>query len=175
MKTLPFTEFVAWCSQRDIKIEDNKWLAFGSGCPDHLQLPFPQNTPGIIALATTLLGYCEPHGFGGSMFHLSGWGMWGDESDEAGIDLFKKYLPENVSLIDKSGHLFEAGESVQQKALLLVTLFFQWDAFLIPVHGKYGIAVSHDEIIDIMFREEAELNRVFAILKDNWHAKRVKS
>jgi hypothetical protein len=97
--------------------------------------------------------------------------MWSDSYEVVGAKLWKQLLrgyghPQD-SIESAPGLLFEESDVDDQRAFLTVLMLFQWDATLVPEHGKYFVRISHDGYVQFTARDEPT-SRALAVPVDAW-------
>ncbi len=149
MEVLDKVALRSWLEKRHIfDYRDGRgWLHYSLVEPHSVALTIPTTPPQIAAMLYSLLAR-EEGNFGGSMLLLTDWDIWSEQIEEVGqrlLDRMRLGYGIKEPLIQTPTHLFNENEFLDQRAFSVLPLFFGWDAFLIPDHGRYFLFFSHDE------------------------------
>ena len=167
MRLVSKTDCLNWCRQRGIGISEYDHLYYERAPIHSLVFDLPSRGLEVIGLSNVLSTNLEGEGYSGSLLWLKAWGIWSEDYEEVGLRLFERLIsgPEGqATLPDSPGQLFDKNESTDQRAALTVPMLFQWDAYLVPDHGRYVVFVSHDEYVDVVAKTAVELDRLFGEL-----------
>jgi hypothetical protein len=149
MKLMTDSEVAVWCAQCGIEQRGRK-LTFSNPYRSWIAIELPALTTERIALSGDLLLLGNSGETGESLIWITTWKIWSTWYDDLGEFVVTKLRAQGGEarpLIDQSGHLLTSGEGVLSTAMLLQTMLFNWDAFLVPSTGDHIIQNSHDELV----------------------------
>ena len=164
MKLLSKPECLDWCRERGIKVSTHEMLYYDTVRPNSLVSDLPTEGLRIIGLSNVLSRNLEGDNYPGALVWLDDYGIWSDDNEEAGVRLLSQLLSDpqrSACFPDTRGQVFDTTEVVDQRVALIVPMLFQWDAYLVPEHGRYFVFLSHDEYVNVVAKTEDELDRLF--------------
>ncbi len=164
MKLLSKPGCLDWCRQREISISEYDHLYYERAPIHSLVFDLPSRGLEIIGLSNVLSRNLEGDNYPGALVWLRAYGMWSEDNEEAGVRLLSRLLSDpqgSARFPDTRGQVFDTTEVVDQRVALIVPMLFQWDAYLVPDHGRYVVFVSHDEYVDVVAKTADELDRLF--------------
>jgi hypothetical protein len=131
----------------------------------------PESSPRIVSLVNSINQFVVGKEYTGSISWILDHSMWSTESNSMGIFLWNKIHRIEYANIE-SGILYDKEEILLQFSSLLIPLFFQWDACMIPFDGSCIIIISHDGYIDIVTKSLEEENSIMIKMK-GWGARSI--
>ena len=171
MKVLTKTEASNWLPRADIVCDAKGDLAFGSSKNRVIAVPLPDKAYRLPHLANLLVTGASDTPFGESLFWFTGWGVAGDTSNRVGFKLLQSMHADTRPLIEAPARLLGAHELVEAQSLLTLSILMGWDAYFIPVTGKYFIFNSNDEFTDVVSSDDATHQWFLAVLKEDWNGR----
>ena len=93
-------------------------------------------------------------------FWVTGYGIWPSCENYDLFDGYRKSLGENRSVSEAPAHIFLWDDSKQLCSLVLISLYFFWDAILIEGGFEVVFVISHDEIIKIYAKDKKRLSKL---------------
>lgn len=162
MQILSSSECDGWCRDQGVLVlrRDPRLgpdLVFEQTERDSVfQIPMPAQTLKVLALSYALLADRGDSSPSRGLLWMAGWGIWSEEIDNAGIKLWEALRMESnnkkSALAEMPGHLFQIEEFLEQHALLMLPMIFQWDAYFVPEEPEFLIYICHDETVFIIAR-----------------------
>jgi hypothetical protein len=95
------------------------------------------------------------------IFWIREWGIWDDINEAIADEVFGTLLKGYGLAEGTRGVLFETGESRAASVFVLMTMFFGWDAYLVPRSCLFLCHISHDGYVDLRAQDEATLRQLF--------------
>lgn len=171
MQLLTESEAEDWLPNVGVKNDLRGDLGFPEGKNLVVRVPLPDKPYRIPYLTNLLLtgAYIEP--FAESLLWFVDWGMWSQVNLRVGYKLIQSIRADYRPLIEVPAHLFSATEEVEAQSLLVVPILMGWDAYFIPVTGKYFVFTSHHDFIDVVSRDDETHQRFLKVLGDDWGGK----
>jgi hypothetical protein len=71
------------------------------------------------------------------------------------LSRFRQALGEKRELRESPGHLFSSEEGIDATSLLVLSLEFFWDCFVLGESGKVALQISHDECFDLIASDKS--------------------
>ena len=170
MRVLTKTEALEWLPT-GIECDLRNDLAFRNGKNRVIAVPLPDKPYRLPYLADLLVTgvFVEP--FVESLVWFTDWGAGGDVSNRVGFKLLQAMNADPRPLIEAPARLLGPNEMVEAQSLLVLSILMGWDAYFIPVSGKYFIFNSNDEFTDVISSDDETHQRFLTALKDNWGGK----
>lgn len=159
VKALTDQEAIAWCEERSLRVNGDRTLLSlrdqaEVGC---VELSVPKESPRALAMAyvvlMTSLKDDKETNFDGALVWLTAWDIWSETSERVGwrlMELLRGASGEHRSLADAPALLFDRDELVEAHACLTLTMFFQWDAYVVPASGDHFVRVSHEGLLHVV-------------------------
>ena len=164
MRLVSKPDCLNWCRQREISISEYDHLYYERVPIHSLVFDLPSRSLEIIGLSNVLSRNLEGDSYSGSLVWLRDWDIWSEDYEEVGCRLASRLFSDPrrpTRFPDAPGQVFDSTELLDQRVALIVPMLFQWDAYLVPGHGKYVVFVSHDEYVDVVAKTANELDRLF--------------
>lgn len=115
----------------------------------------PAQSARKTALATHLAEVLRSFSSTGALW-ISGFSVW--EAENWGLfDGYRRSIGEVRPLNQAPYHLFEAADYKTVESLVIVVLYFMWDAVLIDTKNIIGFQFSHDEWLAIAAADDRSL------------------
>jgi len=105
-------------------------------------------------------------------FLVTGYGIWPSCENYDLFDGYRKSLGENRGVSEAPAHIFLGDDSKQLGCLVLISLYFFWDAILIEGGFELVFMISHDEIITIYAKNKKRLSNLEINFKKSGFKKR---
>lgn len=168
MQVLNKSEAENWLSLAGMQRDKRNDLGFRNGGNLTTTVPLPSKPYRIPYLANLLItgAYVEP--FVESLLWITDWGVAGEVSNRVGYKMVYALRADDRPLIDAPAHRLDSTEEVVAQSLLVVPILLGWDAYFIPVTGKYFVFTSNDEFIDVVSNDHETHARFLAALKESW-------
>lgn len=87
------------------------------------------------------------------VFWIRDSGIWNEVSETIASETFKALLRGYGQVNGTEGLLFDERDSRAAVVLALVFIIFGWDAYVIPVSGRFLCRISHDGYIEFRARD----------------------
>lgn len=154
MRLMDSAECAQWCSERGIDSTTARHLRFSGLAEPPSDIALPQKALEVVGLTNVLSTYLSGGQHPRSLLWLVERGMWSEEFESVGARLWDRlaqgYGRGTASGVPTPGLVFEANETEDERAFLLTVILFQWDAALVPEHGRYIVQVSHDGYVRLL-------------------------
>ena len=157
-----------WAAQHQIRVTVERLLslAYEDPAPNNrvTVLTEPERTPDDLVLLANRLVWVESDEAGvlsdedrQYVFLVRESGIWTDMTEALASDAFGSIFRAHGLPPDAEACLIPEGESRIAVLLVLNTILFGWDAYLIPLSGRFLCHMSHDGYIDLRASDEAVL------------------
>jgi hypothetical protein len=158
MTTLTREEVLQWCTKQELVLDRSSFVHFSSN-ERVLRLAFPKLIYRAPVLTNFLYGLLQDGSpFKSLLFWVKQIGIWGDRWDAIGIRqlaLERKAKGDERNLYDAPGHIFSAEEELDTIGVSVLPMIYGWDAYLIPDSAEMFVYISHDEYVEIGFKNPA--------------------
>jgi hypothetical protein len=161
MQTLTDKAANVWLNQLGIVMDSQRNLRFTGGEPSTIHLS--NKSPAELSLNLTGILDSEK----GWLLWLTDFSIWSNEIEEIGWMIIEKVLQSKLEL-DSSAFLFGPQEHLNLKAVLMVVLLFEWDAFLMNADGKTFVLIDHDHEITVSTINEELANEIRSSQLETW-------
>jgi hypothetical protein len=166
MEILDLLSKKEWLRKRSIMLDGEGRPDFEGNQLNGITISIPSSALKIIALAEKITRYIDNKKYMGSIFWISDH-VWGSDSNSMGIYVWNKIHSRECCDINCSV-LYGSDEVLVQSSALLIPLFFQWDAYMIPEDGSYIVFVSHDEYLSVVTRSSEDAD-AFMMVMEKWN------
>src|SRR5581483_2927555 len=170
MTPMSIDDCQAWCNRRGVAASKKQHLDF-IGDSHLVELALPRIGRDCVGLSNILSTQLEGDHHPETLLWLTEYGMWSDSYETVGIKLwtqmFRGYGYQQESIRPTEGLLFAEAETDDQRAFLSIPLILQWDAALVPVHGKYLVRMTHHGQVQFKTKDDA-LAKSFADIVEAW-------
>ena len=99
--------------------------------------------------------------------------MWSEAFEALGAHwwnrLLKAYEVDDPDGNAHAGAVFDATEKIDQDVFTSLVMLFQWDAILVPEHGRYAVQINHDGYVRLTSPDPAAASELASFAKA-WHA-----
>jgi len=171
MKGLTKQEAQNWLKQAGLAPDQDGDLAFAAGKNLVISVPLPEKPYRLPYLADLLLTDPSNSVFVESLLWFTDWGVGGEISNRVGFHFLQAMHPDPRPLIELPARLFGPDEKIAAQSHLVLPVLMGWDAYFIPVTGRYFVFNSNDEFVDVVSSDQETHKRFLALLKDSWGAK----
>jgi len=130
--------------------------AFQSNLKESMAYEIPKDSGRKTALARLLASLVN--GDSKSLFWITGYGIWPSSENRELFRGYRQSLGELRSLGEAPCHFFEKPDLAQIECLILMALYFVWDAIIIEGSGNQVFKLSHDEIMTIETKDPQHLS-----------------
>lgn len=73
---------------------------------------------------------------------------------------------ESRPILESPAYLLEPGDSVDAKLLLTMAVLFNWDAYVVPQHGRYYVWIDDDDAADVCCRSKTDYEMFLARFRE---------
>lgn len=157
MKTLTESEMVEWLSRSGISLDESgkTELRHTFSCRS------PQDTGKKTALGKSLAALLR----GGHeiAIWITEFGVWPSSESMSLFNGYRRSFGEHRSVANAPAHIFSVNDGEQLESIILLILYFFWDALLLDPSRHLSIAFSHDEMIDIRTKNIQTLEELKAL------------
>lgn len=101
-----------------------------------------------------------------ALLWINEFGIWPSAEDWNLFDGFRVSLGESQSVHEKPGHLFSGNELKAAGSLVAMVLYFCLGAVLVSPSRGLVIKISHDEVIEVFVRTQADASALLSQLKE---------
>ncbi|MGZ4855994.1 MAG: hypothetical protein ACXV8X_14620 [Candidatus Angelobacter sp.] len=171
MQVLTKTEAMDWLPRSGSEFDPSGNLGFRSGQNHVIAVPLPDKAYRLPYLANLLVTGTYDSPFVESLLWFTDWGVAGEVSNRVGFKLLQAMHTDTRPLIEAPARLFSPNEEIEAQSLLTLSLLMGWDAYFIPVTGKYFVFNSNDDFTDVVSNDDQTHQRFLAALKDSWGGK----
>ena len=171
MKGLTKQEAATWLERAGLAQDQDGDIAFRAGKSLVITVPLPDKPYRLPYLADLLLTGHSSWAFVESLLWFTDWGAGGEISNRVGFHILQAMHPDPRPLIELPARLFSQDEKIAAQSHLVLPILMGWDAYFIPVTGRYFVFNSNDEFIDVVSNDDETHQRFLALLKDGWGAK----
>ena len=91
---------------------------------------------------------------------INEFGIWPSSEDWNLFEGFRTSLGEGEPLYKKPGHILFKDDIKTFESLLALVFYFIWGAIILSKNNNFLIKISHDEIIEIFFKERENLSYI---------------
>jgi hypothetical protein len=173
LKNLKLAACLTWVQERDIVQINRGKLRFSTGSENCVKFEFPKKPSEVIPLALMITGVGTEYEstYVGSLFWITDFGIWSDDSERIARVLFASLRGTGVgedNLEMWPGTKFEQSELDPQRAAIQVSLTIGWDAYYFPIGKDHFVFMSHDEFIEVYCRTKVALDH-WKQIKAVWH------
>lgn len=132
-----------WLTGRGMRLGAGATVSFAAGDRESVSIAIPAEGLRIVALAVVLTKHLEQDSGIESLFWRRRHGMWSEDFEAIG-DAIHGGLTSCLATDAAPFAIRTAGgDLVARQALLATSMLFQWDAVLVPAHGRWFVAVDH--------------------------------
>lgn len=154
-----------WLNQLGILMDSPRNLRFAAGKPSTIHLSLEQANSSSAYLAANLVGIADTEKEW--LLWLTDFSIWSTEVEEIGWMLIEKALESNLEP-DSSAFLFDQKETLRLKAVLTISLLFNWDALLVNADGKTFAVIDHDHGIKLHTLDEKLADEIQSSQLQTW-------
>lgn len=83
------------------------------------------------------------------LLFVTEYGVWQSAEDWHLFDTYRRGLGINSPIWESPGHVVFIEETDELRTLLLLALYFVWDATVVAGDGSFAVELSHDEVLDV--------------------------
>jgi hypothetical protein len=176
MKVLSDEAARDWLHKLAIAVDDKRKLSFqNTDKAIQIWLSSPTIRERVVDLAVNLVGI-----LGGSsewLLWLTEFDIWNEEAEEIGwhvVDTFLQNAKQPKLSLNSSAIYFQPSEQLSVKAMLLVSILFMWDAYLIKGDGQIFIRIDHDDLSYIAIQNQSLVREIQDSQLSSWITTRLK-
>lgn len=139
------------------------------GGSHHFSITLEEKPSDIVLLTDYLVPSWEESPFQGGLLWITGFGIWGENSEKTGLMMLKRMLSgcgESATLAENPAQLFGAEEIYETHSFLLLPILFGWDALWIPATADYVVSISHHGTASVTSRNRAVHDELRSRMKD---------
>ena len=171
MNGLTHQEATNWLPRAGLVQDQDGDVAFQTGKNLVIAVPLPEKPYRLPYLADLLLTGPSTSAFTESLLWFTDWGVGGEVSNRVGFHVLQGLYPDSRPLIELPARLFGPDERIAAQSHLVLPILMGWDAYFIPVTGRYFVFNSNDEFVDVVSNDEETHQHFLSLLKDGWGAK----
>ncbi len=149
MQLLSKDECRSWASQHGFRVNESFRHPIANEVAERLDFLIPSDTGARVALARALW---ENTGAGAeTLLWITDWGVWPSGEHPPLADAARRGLGVDRPLIEAPGHLVTPAESDAGMSILVLSILFLWDCWVLPIGNRPSAFISHDEfgLVDV--------------------------
>lgn len=154
-----------WLNESGILMDSPRNLRFAGGNQSIIHLSLEQANNSSAYLAANLVGIADTEKEW--LLWLTDFSIWSTEIEEIGWMLIEKVLQSNLES-GSSAFLFDQKDTLRLKAVLMISLLFNWDALLVNGDGKTFVVIDHDHGIKIYTLDEKLADEIQSSQLQTW-------
>lgn len=163
MRSITENECLLWIKDQGIQTTQYVNAAdFLRGMPFQnfaaVRFSLPKDSGQRVALARGLLFQLKPQS--NILVRLRNWMVWPSSGHVPLVARLRQAMGCEKALEEQPGHLFDSTEIDDVISLLIVSLEFYWDCFIVDSNQRLLCFVSHDGHMVLMSRDQAYLEHV---------------
>jgi hypothetical protein len=162
MKTIDRAQTLDWLSKR--QLQDSSGSIDYPGSIQAVRSRIPMDSGRKTALSRVIASlFAEDEE---ALLWINEFGIWPSAEDWNLFDGFRLSLGEAKAVQERPGHLFSKAELKVAGSLIAMILYFCLGAVLVSTKRGLVIKISHDELIEVCARTQADASNAAEQLRD---------
>ena len=169
MKFLKSEAATEWCMGQGVDSNARNRQFYPLGGSRHFSIKLEEKPSDTVLLTDYLVPSWEEPAFKGGLLWLTGFGIWGDNSEKTGLAMLKQMRSghgESGTVSDEPAQLFGPEEVYEAHSFLLLPILFGWDALWVPRAGGYVVSIGHHGTATVISQDKHIYHELRIRLKD---------